>query len=554
LEALIQFQIEQMDGAGIPSPCDKTSDTWWWDFGSSLAKIWADAGITDVLTLPIWKGQNMGNNYDIQSEYNIGQPNPTRPGSREQLQRFAAICKRNGLGLHTDAVLAHRCGWGTKLKSASGNLLRFPKDKNCFSPPAKKDNVAVPSEDFAYLFGSPVSYYSGYYGDGQGESGHGYMLREVIKAIRWLFSALDLQGARWDNVKSLDPSVIRDIVDALVKAGHPCWGTGEMWSSNMDQLLWWIFGSNVEAKSSLFDFPLAFEIRNLCNNTAKYDMRKLQYTGLYQRAPMNAVTFVNSHDMDTSSNRVVFNMLTGYALALTLPGLPCIYVKDWLEKIGYGLEDKLENLLWCRRILGQGSLQWRYSDYNTIVYERMGSGDAPGLLVGINNNSWAGPEYVNVQTHWGANQKLHDYSGHMPDVTTDWQGKATIGVPKNVNGRGYCMYAPNGYQSHTIPRKGGATTQRFEGAKDLDILPAAPSGSKVMRIYSDANHRIKLDKPAGDGVRFSVTDADGNEIIPRGAWAGETRQAGWHTVTSFAPGADPSPYTVDITYTAPETI
>jgi hypothetical protein len=498
LECLIQWQIVQDGGKGDPSDIDGTSNTCWHDVGSAMCENFADSGGTDVLTDPLWAGAGLGNNYDPTCEYLIGQPNRVRQGTRETLQRFAAIAKANGLGMHDDLVAAHRDGPRTH-KSPSGQLMPFPKDKNCFvNPDVPKDNVAVPSEDFASFFGEQVSHYSGYYGDGTGDNGRGYPRRQLTKALDWLFSALDLQGVRWDNVKSLDPSLIRDVCNAA-GAQHKMWGVGEFWSSNVDQLMWYIFGSNTEQNTSLFDFPLAFEIRNFCNNAARYNMAKLQYTGLYQRAPYKTVKYVNSHDIDKSANRVVFNMLLGYALIMTTEGVPCIYAKDWLHTYGgYGLSGKLANLLWIRRFLAQGTTTWLHSGYNTICYKRNGFGDAPGCVVVLNNNSWAGPEYIKVQTGW-PNAWLHDYSGHMPNVRTDWNGWAILGGPKNVNGSGtaagrpmdirarrfQCMAArqPKGSKARFItiffPQDPKEPLQCVFGA-----LPTKRSGSTVYRVIA----------------------------------------------------------------------
>jgi hypothetical protein len=540
-----------MDGAGVPSPYDHTGDVWWHDRLAMEAHTLASAGVSDILTMPLWEGASMGNGYDPKFEYKMGYPNPTRAGSRERLHRAAAIAKANGLGLHADVVLAHRDGghdngYTFDFKTAEGVPYRFPKERTCWvGPHSPKDNVAVPSEDFASLFGKQISYYSGYIGDAKGSNGRGYPHREIIKALQWLKAALDLQGVRWDNVKSLDPSLIGDLAKQV-----GLWGTGEMWSSNMDQLLWWLFGTNVAGRSSLFDFPLAFEIRNFCNNTAKYNMAKLQYTGLYQRAPFNAVKFVNSHDMDTSVNRVVYNMLLGYALILTTEGLPCIYIKDWLTDIGYGLGSRLANQLWFRHFCAQGRTVWRHADYNIVAYERISD---PGALVVLDNNSWAGPTYINVQTQW-TNTWLHDYSGHMPPTKTDWQGRATVGGHKNDNGIGYTLYSKDGLQGKTIPLSGGPTTQRIEGGIDLDLSRATAEGRYALAIWPEPGTPIHLNKVLGDGVRYEITDPAGNPIIHRGEWAGEAEQAGWHTITAFSGSSGTQPHTLDVTYRAPKTL
>jgi hypothetical protein len=51
-------------------------------------------------------------------------------------------------------------------------------------------------------------------------------------------------------------------------------------------------------------------------------------------------------------------------------------------------------------------------------------------------------------------------------------------------------------------------------------------------------------------VRFSVRNESGFEIIQRDKWYGKTENSGWHQITAYA--HEPTPYTVDVTYSAPQ--
>jgi hypothetical protein len=47
------------------------------------------------------------------------------------------------------------------------------------------------------------------------------------------------------------------------------------------------------------------------------------------------------------------------------------------------------------------------------VFERMGWGEAPGCVVALSNDYfWSGWHTVTVQTHFGPNAHLHDFTGH----------------------------------------------------------------------------------------------------------------------------------------------
>jgi hypothetical protein len=319
-------------------------------------------------------------------------------------------------------------------------------------------------------------------------------------------------------------------------------------------MTWLLFGSQLDGRCSLYDYPLFFELRNMCNNTAKYDMRNLRWAGLYQRAPFNTVTFVNNHDLDAKNTRILNSMPLAYAMAATVPGLLGIYVKDWLDKLGYGYDDKLINALWFRHFAAQGEMVWRWLDHQFVVYERLGFGDAPGGLIILNNDSWqVGGYWVTVQTHW-RNTWLHDYSGHMPDnVKTDSDGRVRIGVKRNDYGSGYALYAPDVLQGKSISIHGRPTVQYFEGAHDLNYAPAKSTGSPVMAIWCAPHKPIHLAKSYGD-VEYEVKDDDGHIVISRGHWSGDTRKRGWHHVVAYANGGSDTAYKVRAEYWATRSI
>jgi hypothetical protein len=548
MQALIQWQTVIDSGAGVPSPIDKSSDIYWYDLGclhvSGICRRW---------------------HYRPAQHAGVGRPEPRqqlrhthgiRAWRNQSATRWIAgklrtICRdsqseRDGVSFRSRAGASRRCQPSTK--SITGEVLRYPKDNHCFvGEDVPKDNVAVPSEDFAYCSGNKFPITPATTETGKGRNGRGYPKRQIIKALDHLFSAFEKQGVRWDNVKSLDPSLIRDIWNSS-GAHQNLWGVAEFWSSDVAKLLWWL--DRVEWKSSLFDFPLAFECRNAFNHSGGYNMANFQWVGLYQKAPFNTVTYCNSHDFDRSANRLIFNMATAYALILGLEGLPCLYAKDYLERFGgYGLDEKIKNCLYQRYFLGQGSTLWRWTSHDVIAWERMGSGDAPGCLYAINNSPGIDIDFIGVHTKWRGCW-LHDYSGHRPDVWADDNGYSVIGAPKRQDAFNAVCYAPHGWEGRNIPVHGGPTTQRFEGAGDLRIAPATPAGSHVMRIWCDANKPIHLNKTEGDGVRFSVRDESGNDIVPRGNWAGQTKQKGWHSITAFSMSV-PTAYIVDCTYMAP---
>jgi hypothetical protein len=106
------------------------------------------------------------------------------------------------------------------------------------------------------------------------------------------------------------------------------------------------------------------------------------------------------------------------------------------------------------------------------------------------NNDPQSSHRITVATSFGPHVSLHDYTGHADNATTDESGSVTVNIPPNNNGNGFVCYSRNGlgggftWESQTV-------RQDFEGAPDLDILPAL-SGKTVTvgRIWSGANRAI----------------------------------------------------------------
>ena len=139
-------------------------------------------------------------------------------------------------------------------------------------------------------------------------------------------------------------------------------------------------------------------------------------------------------------------------------------------------------------MLAAGETQQRWKDFDVFAYERMGG---PHLLVALNNDP-AGPQTIHVDTGFGPNVALHDYTGHVADVRTDGTGAVTLTVPRNLNGQGYVCYSRQGQDRALCRRLSHGVTQDFEGAADLDILPCTNGETVVAgRIWCAAGSPIR---------------------------------------------------------------
>ncbi|HEX3878427.1 MAG TPA: alpha-amylase domain-containing protein [Bryobacteraceae bacterium] len=535
----------------VPAPTDGNGDPWWYDrIAMHMASY---RGLFTHIQLPpchktIGGASPSSDGYGVYWEYDLGSQNhPTRFGYLDILRRMCAIALANGILPIADWVPHQRYGGDNgvyEYASAGGPTQgRFPKHPGCFRGFSQADYAAgrvpedpVPDRGDDFAFGDELCPVNG--------KPSGYVQNELIVAGQWLYRTLDLHGCRNDDTKGQAIQAVNSFSSATPMRSNPC--IGEYADGNKDNLAWWL--SQVRSNNYAYDFEVKYHLQDMCNNGSRWDMSALPGVGLGSKGPywaMRAVTFAENADSDTNGfGAVVFNKLLAYAYMLTAEGWPSVYYRDYApEPDCYGLKPGIDNLMWIHERLANGGTEWRHAEYQFVVYERQAF---PGLLVGLNNDIWGGWKTVQVQTNFGPNTRLHDYSGHSGDVWTDGGGRVTIGIPPNDNGRGYVCYSRDGAEG-PINSPGQTTTQMFAGATDLLTPPAAPAGVSAGRIWCAKGSHIHIEKPGSEPVRFVVTDAAGDAIIDR-AWDGTVKRRGWHGIAAYA--ASTAPYEAYFTYQA----
>ena len=180
------------------------------------------------------------------------------------------------------------------------------------------------------------------------------------------------------------------------------------------------------------------------------------------------------------------------------------------------------------------------------------------------NNDQSNTYQRTVQTSFGPNVQLQEYTGKHPDIWTDQQGRATFTIPRNVNGQSYLCFSHTGY-SQPFSLNQRQTTQTFSGAPDLDIGPVTNKTSVTAgRIWCQQGTAISAiltpdaaDWQAGAAILVEVVDANGKVV-------GSTRQtspsaahltakadgSGWFALRLT--GSDllqPAAYALTVTYT-----
>jgi galactose oxidase len=576
---LLQGFFKKFPNNAVPCPADgDASIPWWWDHLASQANALRQVGFTAVWLPPVLKAaQGVGveaDGYGTFDDYDSGSRNqkgakPTRYGTREQLQRCVAVFRANGIDVYLDMVEHQRSGDTTpfvfRYPGADGTLNkgRFPKDPSNFVPNVPRDpNLGGPVADDA-AFGRELAPINGL-------PPH-YVSDNLTAACDWLTRALGVQGYRIDDVKGLSTDFLRPLLESDSMAGK--FAVGEFFEGDVNLVNQWVFNpQGMQGRSSAFDFPLKFILGGVCNNPGGSDISVLDHAGLAGTSPLKAVTFVENHDTDLQPGAsIVTNKALAYAYILTSEGYPCVYYRDYsTDPDCYGLKPVIDNLIWIHETLADGPTLQRWKDFNVFAYERLGG---VHLLVGLNNDP-NNARTINVAAGFGPNVGLHDYTGHAPDVVTDGNGNVTITIPQNANGLGYVSYSiqnqDGGFAVTPLP-----VTQDFDGAADLDILPAI-RGTAVQagRIWCAANSPMRaVLKPVTDGwtaataISVQLLAPDNTVLItqaytlqtpPGTALQAVTGAEGFYTfrlTSSNTPAANPnSAFTLSTTYTAPSVL
>ncbi len=569
-DVILQLAYRITANETVPAPTAESPHIpWWYDHGANQMRAFALAGFSAILGPPPLKTQSgdqpTGDGYGPYDDYDIGTKNqmgsiPTRFGTGEQLRRLVAIARANGLDYYVDTVPHQRMGGrdgvyqylGADGKTKNG---RFGKTPSCFmgSPPRVPRDPVAGGAGTDFAFGDELCPINA--------TPKGYVMDGLINAGDWLFRTLGCVGARIDDCKGLAAEFVKKWTSSKAMKGG--FFVGEYYDGNpatLDYYVWNDGEYGTGGAISVFDFTTHFAVEAMCNNTSRFNMEQLRYNGGYfQRSPFRSVTFVENPDTDTDGfATVIWNKVLGYAFILLSEGRPCVYYKDYSTDAGcYGLKQWIDNLMWIRQkfTYGRGTTV-RYADYQTYVFERNG-----GLLVGLNNDQY-NAYYRTVSTSFGANVRLHDYTGHAEnDVWTDEHGNATIWLPPNDNGQSYTAWAPVGFDEPITVSSAETISQEFFGASDLDTPACVNGANTVGRIYCDAYSTVTLKLStqtlgSDETISLALLDAQGKDVaallLTPGAFLASDE--GWYTIVLTGEGLPIGgvPFTVTATYRAPQ--
>jgi alpha-amylase len=556
---------------GVPSPLDGDKTIpFWWDHLAVQANALSRSGFTAIWLPSPLKGASghFSSGYDVFDDYDMGSKDqngaiPTRYGTREQLERCVAAMQANGIDVYADIVENNRDGddghFNFKYVDAFGTAGkgRFAKGPGDFHPHVPEDPGVFSDafdfgRDLAPINGVPPHHCS----DG------------LLNSADWLTRALGIQGFRLDNTKGVSTIFMANLLNHGALAGK--FAVGEFADGNIGLLQQWM--NAVQHRSSVFDFPLHFLLKSMCNDPGSMDMSSLDHAGLAGVDPLGAVTFVENHDTDRGGvgGPIVRNKMLAYAYILTSEGYPCVFYRDYsTDRNCFGLKADIDRLIWIHEHLAAGPTQERWRDGGVFAFERLGGGH---LLVGLNKDSTAS-RTITVQTGFPPHTQLQDFAGRSGQVTTGGNSAVTITIPRNENGLGYVCYARPA-QVGPFPVQPRAVTQDHEGAADLDIRPAAEDQQvQVCRVFTgqdtDVEAKLFFDSshwtPA-TSIQMDVVGPDGTAVAGKtydqsaqgAALRFRTRLKGFHALlvrASNTPAQNKTPtYNLRMTYTAPQVL
>ncbi len=407
------------------------------------------------------------------------------------------------------------------------------------------------------LFGPDISYESNAYGLSSNATYNpaqstNYMRTGARNWMLWFKKQTGSDGFRFDASKHYPYWALQDFIYNVkynagwANGGANMFAVGEYIGSSSEMDTWInnvkISNGGTEDLVGTFDFNLRSGIKNMVDGNGGFDIGSIP--GYQQTNRFRTVPFVNNHDTyrpikDASGNYIgwdngneigghidAFNtrLSAAYAIMFAVDGSPQVFFEDLFNIGGTGkrythlptstvdlpVRDDISNIMWCHQKLNfkKGSYKVRWQAQDLLIIERgyKAGPENSYAIIGVNDNfnTW---QTATVQTDFGPNKQLHDYSGaNSNDIFTDATGKANISVPP-CNGtnirKGYCIWGPAGVTGGFAPAQ-RPTTQEWEMANDLGdahanslkqggALPASSTALRTVgKVFNEAGKQITV--------------------------------------------------------------
>ena len=247
------------------------------------------------------------------------------------------------------------------------------------------------------------------------------VIDECMKWGKWYLDTTGVNGFRFDAVKHIKASFIRDFIREMRKyTNKNLFSVGEYWNSNVEELKEYI--EKTEGELSLFDVPLHYNFYQASHSDGNYDMSKILDGTLLKENWGKAVTFVDNHDTQLGQALeswipTWFKEIAYSIILFNRNGYPCIFYGDY-----YGIQhdnippmENLKTLMLLRKDKAYGE-QVNYFDNPDIVgFTRLGDDNhyKSGMAV-IISDKYDGSKRMYVGKNF-AGDKFTDALGHRED-------------------------------------------------------------------------------------------------------------------------------------------
>lgn len=255
------------------------------------------------------------------------------------------------------------------------------------------------------------------------------VIDECMKWGKWYLDTTGVNGFRFDAVKHIKASFIRDFIREMRKyTNKNLFSVGEYWNSNVEELKEYI--EKTEGELSLFDVPLHYNFYQASHSDGNYDMSKILDGTLLKENWGKAVTFVDNHDTQLGQALeswipTWFKEIAYSIILFNRNGYPCIFYGDY-----YGIQhdnippmENLKTLMLLRKDKAYGE-QVNYFDNPDIVgFTRLGDDNhyKSGMAV-IISDKYDGSKRMYVGKNF-AGDKFTDALGHREDeIIIDEEG------------------------------------------------------------------------------------------------------------------------------------
>jgi len=420
-----------------------TDDGNWWKHLAAIAGELHDAGITAIWIPPPYKGKNGTSDvgYGVYDRYDLGEFDQkgtiaTRYGTRAELEAAIEALHRSGIAVYADIVMNHLMGGDPETFTVDGKQFTastsftFPGRGGAYSTWTwNHDGFNGCKQGGGWTQWHPWDFQP-YAGGDAWDGLLGCEIRyadaadrdEMITWGKWITSTLALDGYRLDATKHMLDEFVNDWLDA-VKGDR--FAVSEAWFGDLGHLEDYAVATG--GRTSLFDVPLHYLLRDMGEGNGAWDMRKLAHAGFTDANGDLSVSFVDNHDTDNAGglhSPVVNLKMLAYAYILTRDrGYPCVFYKDFYE---YGFGDSIRKLIAIRSSNGYGEgAEHAESDTNVYVYSRAGDDTHPGLVLLLND----GPALTKTVTTPFPRTSLVDAIGNETEtVETDASGQAALPI------------------------------------------------------------------------------------------------------------------------------